>query len=168
MTEFELIVDTTEQPRQRPGDKEEQEEFYSGYKRMHTFKEQIIVLPKGQDIVDLVAGEAGPKHNITIFREHRDKFTPQQCFKGDKSYAGEPNISIPHKKPMNRELTEEEEHDNKVFSGQRVVVEHVIRLIKIFRIVQERFRLRASRYKRVIHTVCGLVRLRIKALILAV
>jgi hypothetical protein len=32
LTEDELIVDTTEQQRQRPGEPEEQEKFYSGYK----------------------------------------------------------------------------------------------------------------------------------------
>jgi hypothetical protein len=168
LTEFELIVDTTEQPRQRPEDKEEQEDYYSGYKHMHTFKGQIIILPKGKDIVDLVAGEMGPKHDLTLFREHQDKFDSQQRFNGDKSYAGEPTISIPHKKSKNRDLTEAQKRDNKVLSGQRIFVEHVIRLIKIFRIAQDRFRLRTSRYKQVIHTICGLVRLRIRALILAI
>ena len=166
LTEFELIVDTTEQPRQRPTDKEEQKDYYSGYKQIHTFKGQIIVLPKGKDIVDLVAGERGPKHDLTLFREQRDKFDPKQRFKGDKAYAGEPSICIPHKKPKNCDLTEAQKQENKVLSGQRIFVEHVIRLIKIFRIAQERFRLRAGSYKRVIHTVCGLVRLRVGMLIL--
>lgn len=167
LTEFELIVDTTEQPRQRPTDKEEQKDYYSGYKQMHTFKGQIIVLPKGKDIVDLAAGEMGPKHDLTLFREQRDKFDPLQRFKGDKAYAGEPSISIPHKKTKSRDLTEAQKQENKVLSGQRIFVEHVIRLIKIFRIAQERFRLRASSYKQVIGTVCGLVRLRVGMLILA-
>jgi len=42
----------------------------------------------------------------------------------------------------------------------------VIRIIKIFRVTQEKFRLHKRQYKSVLLTVCGLVRLRIGALIL--
>ena len=45
-------------------------------------------------------------------------------------------------------------------------VEHRIRSIKIFRVVQERFRLNPQKYEQVILTICGLVRLRIGALML--
>ncbi|MGQ4647834.1 hypothetical protein [Lyngbya aestuarii] len=41
----------------------------------------------------------------------------------------------------------------------------MIRLIKIFKIAQERFRLEASKYESVILTICGLVRLRIERLV---
>jgi hypothetical protein len=43
---------------------------------------------------------------------------------------------------------------------------HVIKVLKIFRVAQERFRLRRETYEQVILTVCGLVRLRIGGLIL--
>ncbi|MEH2413292.1 transposase family protein [Nostoc sp.] len=43
----------------------------------------------------------------------------------------------------------------------RIFVEHLIRLIKIFRIASERFRLRSQIYEQIILTVCALVRLRI-------
>lgn len=47
LTEFELIVDSSEQPRERPGDYEEQKKFFSGKKKNHTLKNQFIVLPNG-------------------------------------------------------------------------------------------------------------------------
>jgi hypothetical protein len=43
LTEYELTVDTYEQVRERPGDNEEQEEYYSGKKSNHTFKSQMII-----------------------------------------------------------------------------------------------------------------------------
>ena len=43
LTEYELIVDTYEQVRERPGDKDEQEKYFSGKKSNHTFKSQIII-----------------------------------------------------------------------------------------------------------------------------
>jgi DNA gyrase/topoisomerase IV subunit A len=38
LSEIELIVDSSEQSRQRPLDKEEREKYYSGYKHNHTVK----------------------------------------------------------------------------------------------------------------------------------
>lgn len=166
LTEYELIVDTYEQVRERPGDKDEQEKYFSGKKSNHTFKSQIIIMPDGRDIVDVVAGEPGPKSDITIFREERSQFDPQQRFKGDKAYVGEALITTPIKKPRNRELTTEQKEQNKAFSATRIFVEHRIRSLKIFRVVQERFRLNPQKYEQVILTICGIVRLRIGALIL--
>jgi DDE superfamily endonuclease len=70
------------------------------------------------------------------------------------------------KKPKNGKLTVEQKQQNKEFSSERVLVEHRIRSVKIFRVVQERFRLKAQKYEQVILTVCELVRLRIRPLIL--
>ena len=95
------------------------------------------------------------------------KFAPSQKFKGDKAYCGEKQIAIPHKKPRNQELALSQKQENKEFSASRIFVEHVIRLIKLFRVAQERFRLNRD-YEQVILTVCGLVRLRIGALFLSV
>ncbi|MGH2414872.1 MAG: transposase [Microcystaceae cyanobacterium] len=166
LTEYELIVDSYEQVRERPGDNNEQEKYFSGKKRNHTFKSQIIILPNGSDIVDVVAGEPGPKSDITLFREYRSKLDTKQRFKGDKAYVGEDLITTPIKKPKNRELTTEQKEQNKAFSAKRIFVEHRIRSVKIFRIAQERFRLNSQKYERVMLTICGLVRFRIGALIL--
>lgn len=51
--------------------------------------------------------------------------------------------------------------ENKEKAKKRIFVEHVIRLIKIFRVASERFRLKESNYEKIILTICGLVRLRI-------
>lgn len=166
MTEYELIVDSYEQVRERPGDHKEQEKYYSGKKGHHTFKTQMIILPFGKDIVDVVAGLPGPKSDITLFRENRHHFELQQKFRGDKAYQGEDLITTPIKKPKKRELTSEEKLQNKAFSAKRIFVEHRIRTVKIFRVVQDRFRLNPKQYERVILTICGLVRLRIGSLIL--
>lgn len=166
LTEYELIVDTYEQVRERPGAQDEQEKYFSGKKSNHTFKSQIIVMPDGRDIVDVVAGKPGPKSDITLFREERSQFDPQQRFKGDKAYVGEALITTPIKKPRNRELTTEQKEQNKAFSAKRIFVEHRIRSLKIFRVVQERFRLNPQKYEQVVLTICGIVRLRIRALIL--
>ncbi|BDI20809.1 hypothetical protein ANSO36C_66110 (plasmid) [Nostoc cf. commune SO-36] len=166
LTDYELIIDSYEQVRERPGDNKEQEKYFSGKAHKHTFKTQIIILPDARDIVDVVAGEPGPKSDITMFRENRDSFAPKQSFKGDLGYLGEDLIDTPIKTPRNGELTTGQKKENKEFSSKRVFVEHRIRSVKIFRVVQDRFRLKPKKYEQVILTICGLVRLRIGALIL--
>jgi hypothetical protein len=166
LTEYELTVDSYEQVRERPVSNEEQEKYYSGKKSNHTFKSQMIILPDGQDIVDVVAGEPGPKSDITLFRENRKRLNSKQKFKGDLAYIGEDLIKTPIKKTKNKQLTIEQKEVNKKFSAKRIFVEHRIRSVKIFRVVQERFRLNSKKYEQVMLTICGLVRLRIKALIL--
>ena len=56
--------------------------------------------------------------------------------------------------------------ENQKKAQKRIFVEHVIRLIKIFKVARERFRLKESNYEKVILTICGLVRLRIGVFLL--
>lgn len=164
--EWELVVDSSEQVRERPKTYQEQKKFYSGKKKSHTLKNQLIVLPNGAEIVDVTVGKPGPSSDINLFRARQAEFAANQKFKGDKGYIGERQIETPHKKQKKQELTPEQKEENQQLSAQRIVVEHVIRLVKIFRVAQERFRLRPQNYELVILTVCGLVRLRVGALIL--
>ncbi|WP_229424016.1 transposase [Moorena producens] len=176
LTEYELIVDSAEQVRERPlavghatrTNYHHQKKFYSGKKKSHTFKNPFIVLPKGEDIVDVVVGKPGPKSDINICRESLKKFDDKQRLSGDKAYVGEEQIKTPHKKPKNGELTSQQKKYNKLLSSNRIFVEHGIRLVKIFKIAGERFRLNSSKYSEVILTICGLVRLRTGALVLQV
>jgi DDE superfamily endonuclease/Helix-turn-helix of DDE superfamily endonuclease len=168
LAEYELIVDSWEQPRERPEDNQVQKEYYSGKKKQHTFKGQVITLPSGKDLVDVEVGKQGKASDISIFREQQKKFNIEQKFTGDKGYQGGINIKIPQKKPRGKELTDLQKEVNKEISSERIYVEHVIRLIKIFRAAKERFRMKGNKYEEVILTICGLVRLRLGTMILAV
>ncbi len=63
-------------------------------------------------------------------------------------------------------MPEEIKKENKQKAKSRIFVEHIIRLIKIFGIARERFRLKENNYQKIILTICGLVRLRIGAFVL--
>jgi len=166
LAEFQLIVDSSEQPRERPSNQKEQKEYFSGKKKQHTFKNQFVTLPLGKDIVDVEVGKKGPKSDISLFREQQKKFESDQMFEGDKGYQGGENITTPQKKPRKGELTTKQKSDNKKLSSQRIFVEHVIRMVRIFQIARQRFLLNSRTYEEVILTICGLVRLRIDALVL--
>ena len=169
LSSYELIVDSTEQPIERPGDKETQEIYYSGYRKMHSMKNQVIVLPKGEDIVDALIGKPGPTSDINLFLELESFFESEQKFKADNGYIGVQQITTPpHRRPKKGELSKEAKEENQAFSSKRIFVEHIIRALKIFKIARERFRLRRDIYEEVILAVCGLVRLRIGALIMSI
>ncbi len=120
LAEFELLVDSTEQPRERPRDYKEQNKFFSR-KKKHTFKNQLIILPQADDIVDVIVGLPGPVSDINLLREQQKKFGSAQKFKGDKADIGEKNVTT-HKKPKNRELSEIQKQENQVFSSSRILI----------------------------------------------
>lgn len=182
LTNFKLLIDSLEQPIYRPSDNEEQKKFFSGKKKEHTVKNQIVSLPKGKDIIDVNAsaplsvnpersrgvkvGFPGPTADIKLFREQQRKFDEQQEFEGDKAYQGGINITTPHKRKRKQKLNEQQKEENKILSSKRIFVEHLIRVVKIFQIASQRFRLSADVYNEIILVVCGLVRLRIGTLVL--
>ncbi len=71
LSEYELIIDSAEQAIERPADYQEQKKYYSGNKKIHTLKNQFIVLPGGEDIVDISIVELGKISDITLFRNNR-------------------------------------------------------------------------------------------------
>lgn len=159
-----LVVDSWEQPRQRPGKDSIQKKYYSGKKRQHTFKGQLMTPNNRHEIIDLVPSVRGPKSDISIFRERKVFYGKERVFLGDKAYVGDEQIKTPTKKPKGGDLSEFQKLKNEVLSNQRIIVEHVIRRIKTFRIASERFRLNPACHGEVISVVCGLVRIRIGTL----
>lgn len=164
LSEYELIIDSAEQAVARPVDYQEQKKYYSGKKKMHTLKNQFIVLPGGKDIVDVCVGMLGKTSDINLFRDTRHKFASTQKFLGDKAYIGGDTITTPHKKRKNTEILELQKQENKQLSSRRIAVEHMICRVKTFRVASDKFRLARHRYTQVIMAVCGLVRLRINRL----
>lgn len=166
LSEFDLVVDSYEQPIERPTDYQEQKKYYSGKQKRHTLKNQVIVMPSGREIVDVEVGETGATVDIKIWRSRVTEFRESQRFQGDKAYVGEPRIEAPHKKTRSQDITEAQKQENLSRAKKRIVVEHLIRLVKIFRVAAERFRLNPKKYELIIRVVCGLVRWRIGAIVL--
>lgn len=85
MSEIELVVDSYEPPRSRPTSYEEQKKFAAGKQKRHPLKPQLIVMPSGQEIVDVVGGHPGPTSAINIWRSIGSLFSETQKFQGDKA-----------------------------------------------------------------------------------
>lgn len=56
------------------------------------------------------------------------------------------NTDIPKKKTKKQPLSEEDKKGNRNISSQRVLIENIIRELKIFRIVAEKYRNRRKRF----------------------
>lgn len=143
----EVFIDGTERPIQRPQDKEKQKANYSGKKKRHTRK-NIIISTKKKRIGFLSKTVEGKESDITILRATAPpRFIPPSVkmhmdlgFKGIDTDYPEHLISMPHKKPKGRELTEPQKIKNKKKSGVRVLVEHALGGVKRLGIVSQVFR----------------------------
>jgi len=67
-TQYSLTVDSTEQPIERPSDREEQEKFSRESRKSYP-KKSIYCSTKGEDIVDVKVGDPGPTSDINQFRK---------------------------------------------------------------------------------------------------
>ena len=154
-----VIVDSFETPIPRPSIEPKQREFYSGKKKDHTIKTEIITNLEG-DILDVDPGYRGPKSDKKLHEGSKvaEQF-PNATVKGDLAYQGLKAGEVPHKKPRGAELSAEQKEENRKFSSVRVRVEHSIRRVKAFRIVRDDYRLATGLFDRTCRCVVGLVQL---------
>ena len=143
------LVDVTECHIQRPKDIEIQKEYYSGKKKKHTIKIQIILDEETKKIVS-VAFDKGSTHDFNLFKQCTEKLDKDTAFVGDSGYQGLSSIfsnSItPKKKSKNHPLTDKDKESNYLISIIRIPVEHVNCQLKVFRILSERYRNRRSSF----------------------
>ena len=141
------LIDAAEQKIERP--KKKQRQYYSGKKKCHTQKAQLMVNPKSQEVI-CTDFSKGKKHDFQLFKESRSMMSPDICGVGDTGYQGlaslHQNSQTPVKKSKRRPLTKEQKLNNRKLARERILVEHVIRRLKIFRILKECYRNRRKRF----------------------
>ncbi|RPA92969.1 hypothetical protein L873DRAFT_1707377, partial [Choiromyces venosus 120613-1] len=110
---------------------EDQNVFYSGYKKTHAFKFQIIVTPDGL-LSSLIGPFLAPVGDWVIWRSSRiveilhdlfEEKTERLYVYDDSTYTPAFGVMGPFLAHVNKLLTTEEEAANIVMSGQRIVVE---------------------------------------------
>lgn len=153
-----VIIDVEEQPIERPTIN--QEESYSGKKKRHTTKNQIVIDENSQKIINAY-NEKGTVHDFQMLKNSDIVSVLNEKKIGgklDSGYQGVQkeldNASIPYKKSKNHELTEEEKEYNRILSSKRIKIEHTNRTIKIFRIMKETYRNHMNRYDKKLQIIC--------------
>lgn len=136
--------DVVEQAAPRPVDDEAQKAQYSGKKGTHTYKNKVDCL-ENQYVVFLSPTFLGAVHDKRIADEVECSY-PQGCrLRQDAGFQGyTPEgvlIEMPFKKPKGGVLTTMQKWFNQYVGQRRIVVEHAIRGIKRFRIIQHACRL---------------------------
>jgi len=159
-----VLIDVTEQPIERP--QKGQKSYYSGKKKQHTIKVQLIVCLMKLQILSVICRK-GHVHDFRILKESKVKIHPDIKKIGDSGFQGMDklyqNSHTPIKKTKNKPLTKEDKQYNRALSQQRVRIENVNRRCKIFRITKETYRGKHKNYRKTWNIIAGLVNLRYAA-----
>jgi hypothetical protein len=165
-----IIIDGKEQRCHRPEGPEQQKPYYSGKKKCHTLKTQVVIDPTGriESVSDSVPG--GANHDLKILRSSGvlERLDAGEGAMLDKGYVGIRNdfpdvpIILPFKAARGRPLTEEQQAYNRVVASHRIVVEHTMAQLNRFTVLRQVFRAqKRQRHSQVVRVVAKLVNRRI-------
>jgi DDE superfamily endonuclease/Helix-turn-helix of DDE superfamily endonuclease len=160
----ELFFDATERPTRRP--EEGQREFYSGKKKRHTIKTQVVVVrrskppgpgakPRRVRIAAVCESVPGRMHDKKLYDRSRVVAPPDAKRTGDTGYIGT-GLVTPTRKPRGGTLTDGQKEENRRVSRRRVVAEHGIGKMKVWRVAAERYRNPVGRHTLIMKNVAGL------------
>jgi hypothetical protein len=129
-----VVIDTFEQPIQRPQDRKVADTYYSGKKKRHTLKSQVAVNEETGQVVDVPESALGPTADIKVLEESKllERLPAAVGAIGDLAYVGIDKLhpkglgAAPRKKPRGKERPAEDVCYNRAFSKRRIVVEHTI------------------------------------------
>ena len=160
----ELFFDSTERPTARPV--RGQKRFYSGKKKRHTLKTQVVVVRvrkkpgRGHQrrrvrIVAVSPTFPGSTHDKKVYDKTGVVIPPGVKGYGDTAYIGTA-LKTPRRKPRKGELTPRQRAGNRRVGRKRVVVEHGIGKMKVWRVAAERWRNPRRRHTLMMKNVAGL------------
>ena len=102
----------------------------------------------------------GKEHDFRIFKNSKLRLREDIECLGDKGYQGIHKVHakswIPQKKPRGGELSREDKKINQELAKSRVVVEHINRKLKVFKILSDRYRNRRKRFGLRFNLIAGL------------
>ena len=109
----------------------------------------------------------GSKHDFQLFKESRCVFSASTLALADAGYQGlgviHPNSQTPAKKTKLHPLSAEQKAGNRALSRKRMLIENIIRKLKIFRILSERYRNRRKRFGLRFNLIAAIYNLELKA-----
>lgn len=126
---------------------------------------QLLINQGTQEIICTKIG-TGREHDFRIFKESKIKIREEVQLVADKGYQGiksyHSNSKTPYKKPRKGKLIQEQKKYNRDQARVRIKVEHVIRLLKIFRILASRYRNRRKRFGLRVSLIAGIYNYELK------
>lgn len=160
-----ILVDSFETPICRPSLADAQKKFYSGKKKRHTTKTQIITDGRGE-VLAIEPGHPGPLSDKRLYEQSAAAGQyPRAARRADLAYQGVPEMLLPHKKVRGKagekaqELTPQQKEENRHAASARVPVEHGVRRVKAWRILRDEYRLAQGLFPLIALATVGLVHL---------
>ncbi|AFY37085.1 transposase [[Leptolyngbya] sp. PCC 7376] len=151
-----VVMDATEQAIEKP---KKQRLYYSGKKKHHSLKAQIVIAWQWAQIICCDC-EKGSTHDFKLLKKSRVHFQQGQLCLADAGYQGlhkrHQRSHTPHKKPKGGELTAEQKQENQLLAAQRIIIEMVFRMLKRFRLLSSRYRNRRRRWGLRLNLIAGL------------
>ena len=109
----------------------------------------MIANPKTTEIV-ATAFTYGSKHDFQLFKDDQTNIAEHIRVLADAGYQGlaelHENCQTPFKKSKYHPLTKRQKQRNRTLARKRIVIEHIFRKLKVFRILSERYRNRRKRF----------------------
>ena len=92
----------------------------------------------------------GSKHDFQLFKDDGSDIAEHIRVLADAGYQGlaelHENCQTPLKKSKFHSLTQKEKQRNRSLARKRILIEHIFRKLKVFRILSERYRNRRKRF----------------------
>lgn len=157
----EFIIDGTERRIQRPSDQDKQKAYYSGKKKAHTVKNNLVADSTSRSVIYLSPTVSGKTHDKTLADQCAVEFPPASVLLQDTGFQGYAPLDVivlqPKKKPRGKELSLADRWMNHLISQARITIEHVIAGVKRCRIVKDVFRNTRRDYDDLVMEIaCGL------------
>jgi hypothetical protein len=169
-----VIIDAKEQRINKPQGEERQKPYYSGKKKAHTIKTQVVVDTRGR--IEAVSGSVpGSTHDLTLLvssgvlggggglglGEGEGAMMDKGYVGVDKHHPGVP-VVLPFKKPRGKELTDEQRAHNRSVARHRIVAEHAMAQLNRFTVLRQVFRgKKRERHSQVTRAVAKVVNRRL-------
>ena len=163
--ELAVVIDTFEQPIQRPQERNVADTYFSGKKKRHTLKSQVAVNEETGQIVDVPESARGPAADIKLLEDSKllERLPPGVGGIGDLAYVGIEKLhpqglgAAPRRKPRGKERPAEDVCYNRAFAKRRIVVEHTIGRMRRYQSITQLDRNHRQHHTARVRAVAGLV-----------
>lgn len=113
-----------------------------------------------------IHNDIGKRHDFKLYKTSRVFVHCDIMIQADTGYQGlqkrHKNSELPKKRSKKKTLTSQDKKRNREISSGRVLIENIIRELKIFRIVSEKYRNRRRRFNLRMNIIAGIYNLQIK------
>ena len=108
----------------------------------------------------------GSKHDFQLFKDDQPEIAEHIRILADAGYQGlaelHENCQTPFKKSKDHPLTQKEKQRNRALARKRILIEHIFRKLKVFRILRERYRNRRKRFALRFNLIAAIYNLELK------